>query len=142
MNKYPDFWHVIFGGGPSGYFLAYIVLAYVGAIGMILIQVANRDQDSPNTPKQWSWRFFWANNALRFVAGFFLIPLFIRLVYQEVNPNWMVGLSIGIGFGFQGLAYLAKNFGLLTTNAISQRIADKLAQKQTNDNQPTEAPKS
>ncbi|HVZ55836.1 MAG TPA: hypothetical protein VG870_04195 [Chitinophagaceae bacterium] len=140
MKKYPDFWSVLLGSGPHGFFFGYVVLAYIGAIGMIVILAANRDKTSPNTPEQWSWKFFWADNALRFLAGFFLIPLFVRLIYQEVGMSAMIPMSIGIGFGFQGLAYVARSIGLFTTNALSQRVAGKLNQQ--NDNQHPQPPQS
>lgn len=126
MQKYPDFWQVLLGKQPPGFIFGYIALAYLASIAMVMILASTRDPDSPNTPKQWSWRFFWANNSIRFVVGFLLIPIFIRVLIEYVEGLWMLLLSIGVGFGFMGLAQLAKDFGIMTTRKISARITQQV----------------
>ncbi len=125
MDKYPDFWSIVIGHEPIGIFLGYVFLAYVGAIGMVVVVASTRDKNSLKTPVQWSWKFFWADNALRFVAGFFLIPAFIRMTYEGSDPYWMMLTAFGIGFGFQGLAHLAKGIGLLTTKKLASKFIPK-----------------
>jgi hypothetical protein len=126
MNKYPDFWSVLLGTGNHGFFFGYVVISYFAAFGMILILASKRDVDSNNTPVKWSWKFFWVNNALRFAASFFILPLFVRLLYQYTPPEWMLLMSIGFGFGFMYLAKLAQNIGLFTTNKASARVTELL----------------
>jgi len=125
MKKYPDFWHVLIGNAPAGFFFGYIFLAYLGAVAMIFIIASTRDKQSINTPIQWSWKFFFADNAARFISGFLLIPTFIRMIYEGKEIYTMTVISFGIGFGFQGLAHLAKGIGLLTTRGLASKFLPK-----------------
>jgi phosphoglycerol transferase MdoB-like AlkP superfamily enzyme len=131
MNKYPDFFHTLIGSGPVGNFFGFVTLAVLAAWAMIFIMATQKYKSVPDTPVKWSWKYFWADNLGRFIAGLVLIPLFIRGTYQYVNPAWMVFVSIGIGFGFLGLAEVAKNFGVWTTNALSKKIADKIKETES-----------
>lgn len=130
MKKYPDFWHVIIGNGPVGAFLAFTLLAIICAVISIMIEVSNRDPASPATPYNFSWKFMVASNVTRFVANFLLIPIFIRLTYEYADPKWMLFISLGIGFGVDRLAMLAKQYGILTTNKLASAIADKISAKE------------
>lgn len=126
MHKYKDFWSVLLGTQPPGFIFGYIALAYIASVAMVMILASTRDPNSPNSPKEWSWRFFWVNNSIRFVVGFLLIPIFIRILIEYVDGLWMLLLSIGVGFGFMGLAQLAKDFGIMTTRKISARIVQQV----------------
>lgn len=126
MNKYPDFWTVLVGKGGAGNLLGYIVIAYICATAFIFIEASTRNVAS-QTPVKWSWRFLGADNLARIVADVLLIPITVRLVYQYIPPTWMLFLSCGIGFGVDGLALVAKNFGMLTTNKLAQAVASKLS---------------
>lgn len=127
MKKYPDFWHTLLGGGSLGTFLAYVVIAYICAGVIILAGATRRNVASAATPVKFSLRFLLADNLLRMVANFLLIPIAIRVTYDRVDSQWAVFVSMGIGFGVDGLALLAKNMGLLTTNFLANKIAAKLA---------------
>lgn len=131
MKKYPDFWSVLIGNQPPGFFFGYISLALFAAFGMILIMASNKYKSNPDTPEKWSWRYFVADNLGKFLAGLFLVPIFIR-VTMELNlpPQWMALVSIGIGFGFLGLSIIATNYGIWTTKKLSKSIADKIKDKE------------
>lgn len=131
MQKYHDFWSVLLGKQPPGFIFGYITLAYIAAIAMVMIIASTRDPNSPNSPKEWSWRFFWVNNSIRFVVGFFLIPIFIRILIEYQQGLWLLIESIGVGFGFMGLAQLAKQIGLFTTSKISARVVQQVNQEAT-----------
>ncbi len=127
MNKFPDFWGVVFGHGPIGIFLGFLVIAYVAALASVLIDVSKRDPTSANTPEKFSFKFLLAANLSRFAANVLLIGLFIRVIYEYASPTMMLFLSIGIGFGVDRLAMLAKKYGILTTDKIAARVAEKLS---------------
>lgn len=127
MKKYPDFWTVLVGNGGCGNLLGYIVIAYVCATAFIFIEAATRNVASPGTPVKWSTKFLAADNLARIIADVLLIPISVRLIYQYLPPTGMLLLSCGIGFGVDGLALIAKNLGMLTTNKLAQAVAGKLA---------------
>lgn len=126
MQKYPDFWSVLLGNGPHGLFFGYVVLSLIACIGMILVMAAQKYKNVDASPNKWSWHYFLANNAGNLIAGVFLLPIFVRLIYQYIDAGWMIAVSVGLGFCFFGLAKVANNFGIWTTTKLSERIADKI----------------
>lgn len=130
MEKYPNFWSVLLGNQPVGFIIGYIVLSYISSAGIILVMASQKYKDVPNSPDRWSWRYFFANNSLNFIACLFILPLFIRVLMEFVeNPKIMLLLSIGIGFGFYRLAKLANKYGIWTTDKISEKIAEQIKSK-------------
>lgn len=131
MNKYPDFSSFLIGKGPLGLFLGCVFVCYLCALISMLYDLANRDVASANTPVKTSWKFFSINNLLRIVVNILLIPVFIRVVYVYVdNMILLFIVCAGIGAGVDQLALIFKKMGVLTTNKLSQKIADKLAPDQ------------
>jgi hypothetical protein len=128
VKKYPDFFSVLIGPGGPGFFFGYVIIAFICAGVIILIDASNRDVTSARTPVKFSLKFWLADNLARVLANLLLIPIAIRLCYEYVNPTWMLFLSAGIGFGVDGLGLIAKRFGVLTTNKLAERINQKLTQ--------------
>lgn len=126
MNKYPDFISVLLGKGPIGFFCGFVVIALICAVISLLIEVNRRDVNSPNTPVKFSYRFMIAHNLLRIIISFLLVPIAIRLVYEYIPAQWMLFISVGIGAGADRLAMLFKNIGVLTTNKLASKVADKI----------------
>lgn len=127
MKKYPDFWHVLIGNQPPGFFFGYLAVSVMAAFAMILIMATMKYKAVEDSPDKWSWKYFIANNWGNFVASLLVLPIFIRLVLIWVTtPDYMVAISAGLGFGFYKLAKLANNVGLWTTDKLSERIAEKI----------------
>lgn len=127
MEKYPNFWSVLLGNDPVGFFLGYMAIAYVSSFAMILVMASQKYKSVPGSPDKWSWKYFWGNNGGNFLACLFLVPLFIRVLVEFIKePRWMLLLSIGIGLGFYRLAKLANQYGVWTTDKISEKIAEKI----------------
>jgi hypothetical protein len=126
MKKYPDFFNVLIGSGGPGFFFGYVIIAFICAGVIILVDAGTRDVASARTPVKFSLKFWLADNLARVLANLLLIPIAIRLCYEYVNPTWMLFLAAGIGFGVDGLGLIAKRFGVLTTNKLAERINQKL----------------
>jgi len=133
MNKYPDFWSVLIGKGNPGFFCGFVVIALICAMVMLLIHANSRDIDSSRTPVKFSTKFLLADNLLRILVNFLLVPIAIRLVYEYVPPTAMLFLSVGIGFGSDGLCMLAQRIGLLTTNKLANNVLKKIEEKADKD---------
>lgn len=126
MNKYPDFISVLLGKGPIGLFCGFVVIAIICSIISLLIEVNTRQIDSARTPVKFSYRFMLAHNVLRILISFLLVPLFIRALYEYLPTTWMLFVSMGLGAGADRLALLFKNIGILTTNRLASKVADKI----------------
>lgn len=130
MKKYPDFWSVIIGSGQPGFFFGFTVVALVCSLLLLLIQASNRNMASSNTPVAFSWRFLFADNLLRILTNFLLVPVAIRLTYEYVPPTAMLFISVGIGFGSDGLCILAQRIGLLTTSRLANKVLNQIEDQQ------------
>jgi hypothetical protein len=129
MTKYPDFFSVLIGPSGAGFFCGYVVIAYICATAIVIADVSMRDPNSGRTPTGFSFKFFLMDNALRVLANLLLIPIFVRICLEYMSGFPMLLMSVGIGFGIEGLALLGKRLGLLTTNKLSEWFGDKLKSK-------------
>lgn len=129
MKKYTDFWHVVIGSGPVGTFLGYVVVAYICATVFVMAGLVKRDVASTYTPVKFSLKFFLIDNLIRLLSNFLFIPIFIRLLYETVTGPFMLMLAVGIGFGADGLAQLAKKYGLYSMNKITEKIMPGIKEK-------------
>jgi hypothetical protein len=127
MKKYPDFWHILIGNSSPGTFWGLVVIAYICAGVIVLVEASNRDISSSATPIKFSWRFLLADNLLRFITSILLIPIAVRATYERVGGEWALFMAMGVGFGVDSLALLAKNMGLLTTKWLSNKMVAKLS---------------
>lgn len=131
-EKYPDFWSVILGDKPIGFLLGYIAVSIISALAIILVMASQKYKAVPGSPEKWSWGYFIRNNAGNFIACFFLLPIVIRVLFAMIDsPLWMLIFSVGAGLGFYRLAKLANDFGIWTTDKISEKFSEKI--KQSND---------
>ena len=129
MKKYPEFWSVL--AGPSiGLLLGFMAIACIAAIAVMAYDAKKRDPLSSRTPVKFSLTFWFADNILRILGTVALIYIFIRVAYEYIPGAWMLLASIGIGFGSDKLAIIGKNIGVLTSNKISQTIAEKINAKE------------
>jgi hypothetical protein len=128
MKKYPDFFSVVIGPAP-GLFLGFIVVAFVCACALVAWDVSRRDVSSERTPPDFHVRFWLADNLFRFLGNLLFIPIAIRGCYAYVPPVGMLFVSMGIGFGIDGLGMVAKEFGLLTTGKLAEKIKNALNSK-------------
>jgi uncharacterized BrkB/YihY/UPF0761 family membrane protein len=135
MDKYPDFWSVLIGKGNPGFFWGFVVISLICAMVMLLIHANSRDISSERTPVKFSTKFLLADNILRILVNLLLVPITIRLVYEYVPPTAMLFLSVGIGFGSDGLCMLAQRIGLLTTNKLANNVLKKIEEKANDGNQ-------
>lgn len=126
MHKYPDFTKILLGNGPLGFFFGFVVIAIICAFVSLLIEVNSRDIKSTNTPEEFSYKFMLVHNLLRILANILLIPIFIRISYEWIPMPWMLLVAVGIGAGSDRLGLLLKNIGVLTTNKLASKVADKI----------------
>ena len=126
-EKYPDSWSVILGDKPLGFLLGYIAIAVICAMAMILVMATRKYEKVPDSPDKWSWHYFFANNAGNFVACLVLLPIVVRVLFEFFDsPALLLLFTVGSGLGFYRLAKLANDFGLWTTDKISEKISEKI----------------
>lgn len=101
---------VIFLGDLSvGQFLGYFLMALVGAVIHLWLDVRDRDKSSPKTPYTWSWQFFTLDNIKRFIATILLIFVCLRFFSDIVGVDLTPFTALLWGFGLDRVAGFGKN---------------------------------
>ncbi|HEY4207970.1 MAG TPA: hypothetical protein VGM31_14200 [Puia sp.] len=127
MTKNPDFWKVLLGSGTLGAFLAYMLIAFICVVVSVLIDISSRDVASTHSPVKFSWNFALTANLARFMANILCVPICIRLVYEYVDPKWMLFLAVVIGILVDRLALWLKNIGILTFDKLTEKIKNRVS---------------
>lgn len=78
-------------------YLAWFVLAFIGAFTAILVRAQVKYKQSKETPKEWSWRFLFHDNIINLVVGFFITFIFLRFSNEtlKVEPSAWIALLVG-----------------------------------------------
>jgi hypothetical protein len=87
-----EFISYLLGTMTPAYFLASLIFLLIGAALNIGIDVFNRDENSANTPKKFSWAFFYHDNRLRFIFNILAAYSFVRF-FSDIFPGLTFGLS-------------------------------------------------
>ena len=87
-------------------FIGYFILFLIGVAYYSVTEVSNRNVDSTNTPKKFSWKFFIKDNWRRYIAV--IIVIYATIVFypnlsdgQQLTPftAFMLGVSIDVVIG-------------------------------------------
>lgn len=93
-------------------YLAWFVLAFIGAFTAILIRAKIKYQDSEKTPDSWSWTFLFQDNALNLLIGFLITFIFLRFSLEMLNKAPTAFGALIIGATNNELALMFVKFGI------------------------------
>jgi hypothetical protein len=84
--------------------LAGVSFVLLGLLLTVLADISQRNRKSLRTPFQWSWRFFWNENTLRFILNLITAIALIRF-WPDISGGNEIGMfhCLCIGFGFDTL---------------------------------------
>lgn len=89
---------IILGSKAASYYLAGFFFSLLAIVLSLRVHSLSRDKESPNTPKEFSWKFLLWDNGKRIVSG--LIIMFILFRATDLSNIWgMLSVGFGIGFG-------------------------------------------
>jgi len=82
-----DFFKIIFGDFPSWIVLfGYVWFFIIGYIIYGLTETSGRNITSPNTPRKWSWKFWFLDNWRRYIVTFLCSYVLFRF-YTEFSGH-------------------------------------------------------
>ena len=109
-----EFFHLFIGNIGGTMFSALFVFAMIGVAINLLLHANTRDQNSPNTPVKFSFKFLLADNWKRILLALLLIYVSIRftsLIFAiDVTGNNELYLfsAVIIGFAYDKLGEILK----------------------------------
>jgi len=92
-----DFLRILFGGMSFGAFFGYITLCFIGVGISVFFDVKNRDVESKNTPRDFSFRFFVLDNLKRFIGVILAVYALVRFstyLFPGEPIDWVM-VSLG-----------------------------------------------
>jgi hypothetical protein len=94
MNKFLE---QLLGTTDVPTYIAWFILAFIGAITAILIRAQIKYKKSKETPDKWSWKFLAWDNALNLIVGFLITFIFLRFSNEtlKMEPTSFGALLIG-----------------------------------------------
>lgn len=89
-------------------YLAWFVLAFVGALAAILIRAKIKYKASKDTPDQWSWSFLFQDNLINLLVGFLVTFLVLRFSNDvlHIQPSAWLATAIGAANNEFALAFI------------------------------------
>ena len=104
---FTEFLSHFLGSMTPAYLLASMIFLLIGAVLNIGLDVMQRDENSTNTPKLFSWSFFIRDNRLRFYFNVLAAYSIVRF-FSDIFPGLKFGLSwawiIGLTFDWVWVA--------------------------------------
>lgn len=101
------------GGIDANKFIAAGIFALVGVFLSLLLGTTKRDVESPRTPIQFDWNYFWSDNTKRFLTslatGIIVIFVSLRFAKELFGVELSMIYSFGCGLGFDRLIEYFKN---------------------------------
>ena len=93
-------------------YLAWFVLAFIGAATAILIRAKVKYKSSQETPSTWSWGFLIQDNLINLLVGFLITFIFLRFSNETLNMEPTAWGALIIGATNNELALLFMKFSL------------------------------
>jgi hypothetical protein len=93
-------------------YLAWFVLAFIGALAAIIIRSKTKYKQSAETPNDWSWLFMFRDNAINLVLGFLVTFIFLRFSNETLHLQPSAWLALLVGATNNELSLLFIKFGL------------------------------
>lgn len=119
----------ILGNGTAMLWVACTLFASIAAVVMYKYRIMKRDRESPRTPPDWSWSFFWKDTRPRMIATFVMILLALRFLFiWEMDPGWNIGFAILIGFISDRLGKIFDKAANVSESLVDNKI-DEVAGK-------------
>lgn len=102
--------------------LAYVICAYVGLIVNAVIDILQRKPESPNSPHQFDWSYWWVDNKQRLLLSSILIPFVVILGNSAGSilelPSMNITTAFLIGWSGDGISVLLKKKDIIKGKSI------------------------
>jgi hypothetical protein len=104
-----EFFTILFGEYSTAQLLAFVVFFIVGYVIYGLTETSGRDVESQNTPRKWSWKFWFQDNWKRYLTTILCTFILFRF-YSELSGH-PFGNFDAVTFGMigDGVAATIKN---------------------------------
>jgi hypothetical protein len=93
-------------------YLAWFLLAFIGAFTAIVIRAKSKYKYSDDTPYRWSWSFLLQDNLINLTIGYLITFIFFRFTNQVLRVEPSLWLAALVGVISNELSLLLAKFSL------------------------------
>ncbi len=104
-----EFFRIIFGEYTWLELFGYGWFYIIGYIIYGLTEISGRDVDSPNTPKKWSWKFWFNDNWRRYIITILCTYIYFRFYTQLSGHPFGYFDAVAAGLIGDGIAATLKD---------------------------------
>lgn len=105
--------NLILGGATVNTMLTYCTIAYIGLIVNIFLNIIQRKPDSPDSPYDFSWAYWFADSWRRILTSIILIPFVVIFGKFITGSEMNIYLAFLCGFSSDYLAIILKRQGMI-----------------------------
>lgn len=104
----------LIGTENTGFFIAKLLLAYLGAFLLILWGAQKGVKSAEYSPPHFSWKYLWCDNNKRIIANLIVIYIGVRFMSElmppTVNENMELFTSLLVGLSVDAIAAKLKKW--------------------------------
>jgi len=109
-------WDMLTGGYTKWEMIGYAIFILMGMFLFSYLEVENRDRESKNTPKKFSWKFWIYDNIRRYIASILLVYILFRFSHEMMGRELDEFTALMMGFTADGIVGMKKK----SINALKQ----------------------
>ena len=126
-------WLMLFGGYDIWELIGYSVFFVLGMFLYSYLEVENRNKLSNNTPKKFSWKFFYKDNLKRYFASVLLVYVLFRFFIEMTGQELNEFTAMLMGFTGDGVIGMKKK-SIKGLNTNRDKLMKEDIYKNTNHN--------
>ena len=119
-----EFFRYITGSLSWPHVAAGLLFVGMGLMIALLFAVSRRNPGSARTPRRWSWRFFWDDNALRFILNLLTAVALIRFWPDVAGADIGMFHCFCIGLCFDSLYILIREARKRLVGKMENKVSD------------------
>lgn len=104
-----ELWMMLTGGYTKWQLLGYFIFFLIGMFLFSYLEVENRNVKSTETPKKFSWKFFYKDNIKRYIGSIVLIYVLFRFYPELTGQDLNEFSAIMLGFMGDGIVGMKKS---------------------------------
>ena len=103
-----ELFEMLLGGYTIWQTIGFYFFMFLGITTYSLLEVQNRDIDSKNTPRYFSWKFWYKDNIKRYIATILFLYIQFRFFKELTGNDLSEYTSFLLGFSSDGLVGMKK----------------------------------
>ena len=107
------FTEIMLGNLTPTVFLAFWLWSFIGLVLNLGLDILQRKPQSVNSPRNFDWNYWWADNKQRIIVSFILLPFAVIFGKFITGTEMNIYLAFCVGFGSDYISNILKRKGII-----------------------------